>query len=113
MDPNQLELIVPMVVSVVLFLTVAGVILLKPIANKMGLLLEAMARERNEPGAAAELERIRDLLETLDGRLSLLEERQDFTDALLADPERRKLRLKGPRSSGEGGGATGGPPGPA
>jgi hypothetical protein len=32
-------------------------------------------------------------LETTNARLTLLEERQDFTDALLQDPERRKLRL--------------------
>jgi len=112
MIPLDLRMIALMVVPILFILTIGGVILLKPIANKLGLLLEAMARERNQPGAAAELERIRDLLETLNGRLSLLEERQDFTDALLADPERRKLRLKGPRSSGEGGGDAGGPAGP-
>ena len=85
-----------MLVAIIFILTVGGVILLKPIASKLGLLLEAMARERNEPRTAVELERIRDLLETMNGRLSLVEERQDFTEALLADPERRSLRLREP-----------------
>jgi len=84
-----------MVFAVILTLTIGGVILLKPIANKLGTLLEAMAKERQEPRLSEEMGHIRELLETISGRLSLLEERQDFTDALLSDPERRKLRLKG------------------
>ena len=95
MDPSQLELLAPMVFAVILTLTIGGVILLKPIANKLGTLLEAMAKERQEPRLSEEMGHIRELLETISGRLSLLEERQDFTDALLSDPERRKLRLKG------------------
>jgi len=84
-----------MVFAVILTLTIGAVILLKPIANKLGNLLEAMAKEKQEPRLTEELGHIRELLETMSGRLSLLEERQDFTDALLNDPERRTLRLKG------------------
>ena len=93
MDPAQLQFLAPMVITVILTLTIAGVILLKPIANKLGHLLEAMARERSEPQSGNELGHIRDLLETTNARLTLLEDRQDFTDALLQDPERRNLRL--------------------
>jgi len=93
---GELEIIAPMIMGIIFTLTVAGVILLKPIANKLGLLLEAMAKERQEPRAGEELGHIRELLETMNGRLALLEERQDFTDALLADPERRRLKLKSP-----------------
>jgi hypothetical protein len=95
MGTGQLEILAPMVFAVILTLTIGGVILLKPIANKLGVLLEAMAKERQEPKLTEELGHIRELLETMAGRLSLLEERQDFTDALLNDPERQKLRLKG------------------
>ena len=96
MGPGELELIAPMIVTIIFTLTVGGVILLKPIANKLGFLLEAMAKEKQEPKLTEDLSHIRELLETMNGRLSLLEERQDFTDALLSDPERRRLRLKGP-----------------
>ena len=96
MDPAQLELIAPMVIAVILTLTVGGVILLKPLSNKLGNLLEAMAKEKSQPQVSGDLERVHDILDTINGRLSLLEERQDFTDALLADPERRRLRLKRP-----------------
>ncbi len=93
MGVGQLELIAPMVFAIILTLTIGGVILLKPIANKLGHFLEAMAKERSEPQLNDHLDHIRDLLETTNARLALLEERQDFTDALLQDPERRKLRL--------------------
>jgi hypothetical protein len=95
MDPMQLEIIAPMVFAVILTLTIAGVILLKPLSKQLGNLLEAMAKERTEPQLGEELGHMRSLLETIDARLALLEERQDFTDALLQDPERRNLRLRG------------------
>lgn len=94
MNP-ALETLAPLIFAVVLTLTIGGVILLKPIANKLGTLLEAMAKEKREPRLTEELVHIRDLLETMTGRLALLEERQDFTDALLNDPDRQRIRLKG------------------
>jgi len=93
MGPAELELIAPMIFAIILTLTVGGVILLKPIANKLGNLLEAMAKERNEPQLGGEIGHLRDLLETTNARLSLLEERQEFNEALLNDPNRRRGRL--------------------
>ena len=83
MDPANIEIIAPMIFGTILTLTIAGVILLKPIANKLGYLLEAMAKEREGPRISEDLGHIRELLETMNGRLSLLEERQDFTDRML------------------------------
>jgi hypothetical protein len=94
MGVGQLEILAPMIFATILTITVAGVILLKPLANKLGVFLEAASKDKLEPQLGREMEQIRGLLETLDGRLSLLEERQDFTDALLNDPARRTLRLK-------------------
>ena len=101
MGVGQLELIAPMIFAIILTLTIGGVILLKPIANKLGHLLEAIAKEKSEPHIGGELGHIRDLLETTNARLTLLEERQDFTDALLQDPERRKLKLGSPSEESE------------
>jgi len=95
MDPDTLSLLVRVVVLVVVTLTVAGVILLKPLSSRLATLLEAMAREKSTPRPLDEIRHVRELLETLDGRVSLLEERQDFTDALLSEPERKKLRPSG------------------
>ena len=98
MGPAEIEVIAPMIFAIILTLTVGGVILLKPIANKLGHLLEAMAKERSQPQLGSEIGHIRDLLETTNARLALLEERQEFTEALLNDPNRRRPSLPGPAS---------------
>jgi hypothetical protein len=92
MGAAEIEIIAPMIFAIILTLTVAGVILLKPLSKQLGTLLEAMARERTEPQLGEEMGHMRSLLETIDARLALLEERQDFTDSLLQDPERRSRR---------------------
>ena len=104
MDPISLQVIAPMLVAIILILTVGGVVLLRPLSKRLGELLEAMARERERPQLGQEMERLREVLETMSGRLALLEERQDFTDALLADPDRRRLR---PGAATDDGGAAG------
>ena len=95
MDVSQLEIIAPMIFVVVLTLTVAltvgGVVLLRPISKHLGNLLEAMASEKRQPQAVVQIQRMNDVLDTISARLALLDERQDFTDALLHDPARRKF----------------------
>ena len=86
------EIIGPMIVSVVLILTIGGVAVFRPLALKLSEVLAIYARER-ESGIEKDVGQIRDLLETMDARLQLMEDRQDFTDRLL--------------TGGEGGGATG------
>ena len=82
------EAIVPMVVPTVLFLTVGGVLILRPITTRLGDLLEAMAKEKSA-------RRLREEVETLRARLELLEDRQDFTDGLLeAGRPRRRERTE-------------------
>jgi hypothetical protein len=44
-----------------------------------------MALERSRAAVPPDFERLRDLLEGLHRRLDRIEERQDFTDALLGD----------------------------
>jgi hypothetical protein len=91
MDPSQPEIIASRVLGALLTVTVGGVILLRPMSKRLGDLLEAMARERQQPQVGEQLERVHDILDTIQGRLALLEERQDFTDQLLNDPERRRI----------------------
>ena len=76
------EFIAPMIMSVVLILTVGGVLVLRPLAKRISDLIEIYARERMaESGRQGEIHQIRDLLETMNARLQLMEERQDFTEA--------------------------------
>ena len=81
------EFIAPMVIMVVLTLTIGGVVLLRPIAKRLGEIVELMLLEKRE-GDKGDLHRIGDLLETVSARMALLEERQDFTERLLDSPDR-------------------------
>jgi hypothetical protein len=75
--------------TLVVALTIGGVILLRPVTRHLGHYLEAKAEERRAPGGRS-LEEWDRLFNALDGvmdRLQALEESQDFTDKLLARPK--------------------------
>ena len=77
------EGLVALVVPSLFIITVGGVLVLRPIATRLGSLLDAMARARS--GAPMdETRRLRETVEVLNDRLSLLEERQDFTERLIS-----------------------------
>ena len=80
---NQLEFIAPMVVAITAILTVGGVIILRPLSNRLAELLHAMSREKATPSQLHELEQMRAQLSAIESRLALIEERQGFTEALL------------------------------
>ncbi len=80
--------IAPMVVFTTGIVTTGAVLILRPIAKRLGDLLEALTEARRRPLAAPELTQIRELLTNIDSRLNLLEERQEFAEALLASGER-------------------------
>ena len=92
MDP---EILAPLILTIVLTLTVGGVLLLRPIAKRLGDIVELMIRGR-QGEAEGELRRMGDLLETVSARMALLEERQDFTERLLASPDLGKDAEKDP-----------------
>jgi hypothetical protein len=79
-NPND---VAPMVMAVTFFLVTGGVILLRPLVKRLADLLEVMAQQKRQASDPAELSRIRELLSSLDGRVSLVEERQRFTESLL------------------------------
>ena len=82
------EMVAPMIMSIVLFLTVGGVLVLRPISKHLGAYLEALTRQQLEPGGREDLHQIRDSLDTISQRLHLLEERQDFAERLLESRSR-------------------------
>lgn len=77
------EFVAPMIFSIVLVLTVGGVVLLRPLTKRLVELIEVMTREKGQPRLQQDIRHVSELLETMSSRLRLLEERQDFTDALL------------------------------
>jgi hypothetical protein len=91
--------VAPMVLGVVATLTIGGVVILRPLAKKGADLLEAMAHEKREPPRSQGFQdaRVVELLEAMNARLERLEDRQDFTDSLLAEPRAEKAL---PRANG-------------
>ena len=95
MDP---EMVAPMIIAVTFIVTVGGVAILRPITKRLADILELYTRDR-QTGVQADVHQMRDLLETLNARMQLLEERQDFTERLLSEGERGKRALPGASST--------------
>ena len=78
-----MEEIAPMIVAVTLIITIGGVTLLRPISKRLGDLLELRAKQARGEIEDPKLDRMEQLFESMSSRLALLEERQDFNEALL------------------------------
>jgi hypothetical protein len=72
------------------------VLLLRPITKRLGTYLEVLANERKNMQAPPQIDeaRLGNVLESLDQRMRRLEERQAFTDALLAGRKPAELPAK-------------------
>ena len=80
------EFVGPMIVAVVLILTVGGVTVLRPIAKRLGALLEVMGQQKAAL-PTEEIRHLRDTVETMSQRMELMEERLDFTERLIGRGE--------------------------
>jgi hypothetical protein len=78
-------------IPIFFFMSVAAVLILRPISKRLGSLLEAMARERQPLPQTdnGDLARVRVLVEHIAKRVDLMEERLDFTERLLSGTPRR------------------------
>lgn len=84
MDPS----LGPTICIVTGILTTGAVLILRPVSKRLGALLEAMTQDRlASRKSAPEMARVRELLSGIDTRLSNLEERQDFAEALISTGE--------------------------
>ncbi|HEV2733923.1 MAG TPA: hypothetical protein VGV85_03755 [Longimicrobiaceae bacterium] len=99
------EVFFVMMVPITGILTAGTVMLLRPITKELGGLLQAMTQERKLRVAPApatpDMTQVRDLLVAIDSRLSLMEERQDFAEALLSGAERRVIAAPAARAAGQ------------
>jgi hypothetical protein len=91
-----MEALAPMIVMVTLILTTGGVLILRPIAKRLGGFLEAATQAKLRPSADADLARIAETLSSIDGRLNQLEERQDFAEALISASDPKMLSIPAP-----------------
>ncbi|MBT8395948.1 MAG: hypothetical protein HKO65_15155 [Gemmatimonadetes bacterium] len=89
----DVEMLIGMGFSFLMTLTmlvfIGGIVLLRPLMKHLGNYLEARAEERQALGdrSPADWDRLFANLDSLGERLNALEERQDFTEKLLARPE--------------------------
>jgi hypothetical protein len=84
------DTIAPMVIMLAVIFTAGGVLLFRPLTRRLGDLIEAsIEAKRRRPEREAD-ERLRDALDSIDRRLSLLEERVNFQESLLAERRRPK-----------------------
>jgi len=95
MDPDA---VAPLIFSMTLVLSIAGVLILRPLAKRLGDLIEATAREKRVKAKDEELARLTEIVGRLADRIEHLEDRQDFTERILASVERNdsRARLSGP-----------------
>jgi hypothetical protein len=73
----------PMIVMVTGIVTAGAVILFRPLTARLGELLHAMTQEKLRPGSQREAAQLQETLARLESRLSLLEDRQGFTESIL------------------------------
>lgn len=85
-------------IPIFLFLSVAAVLIFRPISKKLGLLLEEMARDRRAlrtTGDSIQMERVTTLLERMNTRLEMVEDRLEFVERLSDSRTRSRAHLSG------------------
>lgn len=88
------EFIAPMIFSITLVLSTAGVLILRPLTKRLGDLLEAMRTDRQARLEDQHTERLVNAVERLTDRIELLEERQDFTERMLTSANRPTIESR-------------------
>lgn len=85
-------------IPIFMFMSIAGVMILRPVTKKLGLLIEALAKERmahvGRGGSELDevhLERITIALERLNGRLDRVDDRISFMERLVEERPRQRL----------------------
>lgn len=88
--------IVALTVMVTGIVTTGGVLIFRPISKRLGTLLEVMTQQKLRAAHADphDTMRIRELLTSIDSRLTLLEERQDFAEALISAGDTKLLSVQ-------------------
>ena len=94
-----MEILIP----IFLFMSVAAVLILRPLTKRLGLVLEMMSRDRQpvRTGDDTDVARLRIQLDHVSKRLELMEERVDFTERLIAS-SRRTTHSQTDMSVGDG-----------
>ena len=97
------EFVAPMIVIVTVTLSAAGVLIFRPLAKRLGDLIEITGRKQSGDTRSEDLARLTEVVGSLADRLEHLEERQDFADRILVSMDRpageSQARLREPEAS--------------
>ncbi len=97
------EFIAPLILGVTITLLAAAVLILRPLAKRLGALIEATSRDKRVELKDDELNRLTEVVGRLTDRIEGLEERLDFNERVLTSLERpgsgSSARLKSPPES--------------
>ena len=92
MDPNALA---GMAFTLILAILVGGFILLFPLSRRLGQLVESKLQNKNGPAlSSGEIEELQRTLQSLEGELRSVKERQEFIEKLLSGEKRVALPPK-------------------
>ena len=73
-------------IPITLFVSIAAVLILRPITRRLGMLLEAIAREKDVSRQPVVSDaRVLNLLEQMNRRVEMMEERLEFTERLVSN----------------------------
>ncbi len=86
------ELMAPMITAIAFFVSVAGVLIFRPLTKRLGDLIEITARDRGSRLRPGDLTRLTEVVDRLADRIDHLEERQDFSERMLATLQRGRER---------------------
>ncbi len=86
---NDWEFIAPMVMGVTAFISVAAVLIFRPLTKRLGDLIEAISRDRQTKLSDENAQRVISIVEQLGDRVEQMEERLDFTERMLASADRQ------------------------
>ncbi|HSG80666.1 MAG TPA: hypothetical protein VLC48_00330 [Gemmatimonadota bacterium] len=88
--------VLPFLLGLSLIVSVAGVLILRPLTKRLGDTLDAKLRAKHQVPQLnnAELNRLTDVVSRLTDRIESLEERQDFTERLMASHDRAATHKK-------------------
>lgn len=84
-------------IPIILFMTIGGVMIVRPVTKRLGLLIEAMAKERmarapsQEGLSDVQLERITVALDRLTTRMDHIDDRIGFMERLVEERPRSRL----------------------
>ena len=88
-------------IPIIFMLMVGSVLILRPLTKKLGLLMEALAKERLAKNEAprgldeGQMLRLTSALERLNSRVDLIDDRINFMEQLVENRSRTRQRLTG------------------